>query len=123
MRSTKQAIDMLHSHVASAIDLQERANEAKLGQLAVQAEEWQGMMLQRVIDMLDNSPDEELPGIVSSRQSYLDPIVVIEDADEIRRALTMIGERTLLDMDLRDPNTAFVLGQVSRAAGKALLKM
>jgi len=123
MRSTKQAIEVLHRHVAPALDHEWWANEPKLNQLASEAVERTGMMLQRVIDMLGDSPHEELPGIIDSRQSYLHPIGVIEDASEIRRALRTIGERTLLDMDLRDPNTAFVLGQISRGAGKALLKL
>jgi len=130
MPNTEDTIQRLNRHVASLLDLEERANEAKhhcelplFDQIADEAVSWQGTILQRVLDLLDGGAD--LPPLIDSRRSYLDPMPsgiagVEAHLGAIRKALTTIGERTLLDMDLKDPNTTFVLAQVSRGASQVL---
>jgi hypothetical protein len=132
MPNSEATIKRLNRHVASALDLEERTNEAKhycelalFDQIAAESQSWQGTILQRVLDLLANGTADLPHPIVDSRQSYLDPMPSGIAGTEgylgmIRQALTTIGERTLLDMDLKDPNTTVVLAQVSRGASQIL---
>ena len=84
------------------------------------------MMMQHVIDLIDCGPvDEELPPNVDARGSYLDsslPGIAGTQADTgaIQKTPIAISQQTLLDMDGKDPNTAEILGQISKAASHAL---
>ena len=123
---------MLSRHVASALDLEQRADEARhyspspfFELVVAQATEWQMLMMQHVIDLIVcGTADEELPPNVDARDSYLDsslPGIAGTQADTgaIQKALIAISQQTLLDMDGKDPNTADILGQISKAASHA----
>jgi hypothetical protein len=133
MENINQAIALLNLHMSAALDLQEQANEAKFhtqlplfDEIASEAEEWQRIFVQRVIDLLDlGVPDEDMPKMVGSESSYLDPYPRDLTGTEahrqaVRKALSTFAVKTREAIALASTHTADVLTEVSRAADQAL---
>jgi len=136
MENINQAIALLNLHMSAAVDLQEQANAAKFytklplfDEIAGEAEQWQGVFVQRVIDLLDlGVPDEEMPKVVGSESSYLDPYPRGLSGAEahrqaVRNALSTFVVKTREAIALSSTHTADVCTEVSLAADQALRNM
>jgi hypothetical protein len=139
MENISQALALLNLHVSAALDLQEQANEAKFhtqlslfDEIVRQAEEWQGISMQRSIDLLDRGVSDEdyedMPKIVSSASSYLDPYPrdlagAEAHRQAVRWALATFVMKTREAIVLTNTHTADVFTEVSRAADQTLRNM
>jgi hypothetical protein len=136
MGNINQAITLLNFHVSAALDLQEQANAAKFytqlplfDEIASEAEEWQRIFVQRVVDLLDLGVlDEDMPKAIGPESSYLDPypkdlLGTEAHRQAVRKALSAFAVKTREAIALTGTHAADVFTEVSRAADRALRRM